>query len=496
MSLIRMSGSRPALPAWVPGFARASQQTAAASGCPRHGAPTGGSAGPGGACNCGVQPGAAPVASSFEASASVQSAQMVAMTAELGRIQAQINAILAQAGRPSTLALPAQAPAPAPFYPAALAAPTPLAAPAALAAPQAPPPPIAPPPPPPAPLAPPAPVALAPLPTPVAPAVSAIPAPAAAAIPAPAPAPAPPAADPAAASATAASQPVLRRKADGAAVRELQQRLVAHGFDPGGVDGAFGPRTEAAVRAFQQAKGLAVDGIVGPKTWAKLAERPSAEGPAKPAPGNGDGSGPMLRNGVSGDPVRKLQDRLRALGFNPGGTDGAFGNQTEATVRALQAARGLAADGVVGPATWKALGIHVTGDLDRPSAAPSGPSGSATLDGKPMVYRGGKPIHAHLSADWDRMVAAAARAGVRLSVTSGYRTVAEQQVLWDQALRKYGSADAARKWVAPPGKSNHQSGKAIDVGASDGHAWLRAHGREFGFSQPMSWEPWHWEHAV
>lgn len=56
----------------------------------------------------------------------------------------------------------------------------------------------------------------------------------------------------------------------GADVRAVQQALAAAGFDPGGIDGSYGPKTEAAVRAYQQAHGLEVDGIVGPKTWAAL----------------------------------------------------------------------------------------------------------------------------------------------------------------------------------------------------------------------------------
>lgn len=55
-------------------------------------------------------------------------------------------------------------------------------------------------------------------------------------------------------------------------VTELQQALTAAGYDPGPADGTFGPRTEAAVVAFQQAHGLTPDGIVGPETAAKLNE--------------------------------------------------------------------------------------------------------------------------------------------------------------------------------------------------------------------------------
>lgn len=59
---------------------------------------------------------------------------------------------------------------------------------------------------------------------------------------------------------------------------EIQRALAARGHDPGPVDGVLGPRTRAAVRAFQAASGLFVDGIVGPRTWAAL--RPNDAAPA------------------------------------------------------------------------------------------------------------------------------------------------------------------------------------------------------------------------
>lgn len=61
---------------------------------------------------------------------------------------------------------------------------------------------------------------------------------------------------------------------------QLQQSLIALGFKPGEVDGAMGPRTRAAVRAFQAKYGLTVDGIPGPRTWAKIRELRPAETPA------------------------------------------------------------------------------------------------------------------------------------------------------------------------------------------------------------------------
>lgn len=64
--------------------------------------------------------------------------------------------------------------------------------------------------------------------------------------------------------------PVLKAGARGDAVRRLQARLEGKGFELGAVDGIFGARTTAAVKAFQRSRRLTADGIVGPRTWAAL----------------------------------------------------------------------------------------------------------------------------------------------------------------------------------------------------------------------------------
>jgi peptidoglycan L-alanyl-D-glutamate endopeptidase CwlK len=69
--------------------------------------------------------------------------------------------------------------------------------------------------------------------------------------------------------------PVLRRGARGAEVKLLQERLATAGFRPGDLDGRFGPATEAALLAFQQASDLLPDGVAGPVTWQALAQRGS-----------------------------------------------------------------------------------------------------------------------------------------------------------------------------------------------------------------------------
>jgi peptidoglycan hydrolase-like protein with peptidoglycan-binding domain len=66
------------------------------------------------------------------------------------------------------------------------------------------------------------------------------------------------------------SDPTLQDGSKGVAVRGLQRMLTTRGFDPGEIDGRFGPKTKAAVNAFQSDHGLDVDGIVGPNTWDSL----------------------------------------------------------------------------------------------------------------------------------------------------------------------------------------------------------------------------------
>ena len=100
---------------------------------------------------------------------------------------------------------------------------------------------------------------------------------------------------------TAASRttmPTVREGSNGPAVRELQTLLKSKGFNPGPVDGAFGPKTKAAVQAFQRAQGIAVDGVVGPQTWGKL------KGASGPAPSPSPTPGPAAK-GTAEDFVQK-----------------------------------------------------------------------------------------------------------------------------------------------------------------------------------------------
>lgn len=147
---------------------------------------------------------------------------------------------------------------------------------------------------------------------------------------------------------TVPDMPMLYRGCTGDAVKTLQEKLNAKGFDSGNVDGIFGAKTYAAATAFQKANGLGVDGIVGKLTWAKLYD-------ATPVNVTPVTTQPMLRTGSRGDAVRKLQELLNAKGYTCGSVDGIFGSKTYAAVLAFQKANGLGADGIVGPLTWGKL---------------------------------------------------------------------------------------------------------------------------------------------
>ncbi|MFN2544387.1 MAG: N-acetylmuramoyl-L-alanine amidase [Actinomycetota bacterium] len=134
----------------------------------------------------------------------------------------------------------------------------------------------------------------------------------------------------------------------GADVADIQHRLLSLGasIDPAELNDTYGSSTSAAVRGFQQRRGLLVDGIVGPETWSELVEA-----------GFGLGDRTLyLRNPHSrGDDVRALQRRLNALGFDAGREDGIFGPRCDRAVRELQRNVGRDPDGIVGPDTVTAL---------------------------------------------------------------------------------------------------------------------------------------------
>jgi len=140
--------------------------------------------------------------------------------------------------------------------------------------------------------------------------------------------------------------PVLQQGANSAwprvTVRSLQYLLAAHGAKLT-ADGVFGPQTRLAVVAFQRARHLTANGVVGAATWRALLV--------------------TVKLGSTGPAVRAVQDQANFRNLRNGHSldvDGRYGPKTAAWVRAFQHAIAqeiprFPVDGIVGPLTWQAL---------------------------------------------------------------------------------------------------------------------------------------------
>jgi peptidoglycan hydrolase-like protein with peptidoglycan-binding domain len=164
-----------------------------------------------------------------------------------------------------------------------------------------------------------------------------------------------------------ATPATISEGATGPTVRWLQYLLVRRTLSDSQIDGIFGPVTKSAVEEFQHDDHLAVDGIVGPATWAAL---------------GGDGAEPpTLAEGSHGTVVDKLQTALNEGrgDFAPSSNpilvvDGIYGPLTAAAVKGAQESGGIGADGVVGLQTW-ALPVHAAGQVLADLCGVPGPGG-------------------------------------------------------------------------------------------------------------------------
>lgn len=140
---------------------------------------------------------------------------------------------------------------------------------------------------------------------------------------------------------------IFRNGDSGPAVTQIVGLLARLGFLEGDLPTTFDDSVETAVRAFQQQRGLHVDGVVGVATFRRLDEARWKLGDRilTHLPGNL----------MAGDDVFVLQRRLLDLGFKVGRVDGYFGAETEAALREFQRNVGIPADGTCGPFTLKML---------------------------------------------------------------------------------------------------------------------------------------------
>lgn len=158
----------------------------------------------------------------------------------------------------------------------------------------------------------------------------------------------------------------LRVGSTGSKVKSMQQRLKALGYYTGSVDGTFGEGTRKALVAFQKANGLTADGVAGTATLNKLhsssaksAVSVSSNATSRPAMrtyvASTLSSYRYLQQGSRGSDVKKLQQRLKDLGYFSGSVSGDFGADTEVALRAFQERNGLWVDGVAGEDTQRML---------------------------------------------------------------------------------------------------------------------------------------------
>lgn len=181
----------------------------------------------------------------------------------------------------------------------------------------------------------------------------------------------------------------------------------------------------------------------------------------------------LVRKGTS----HESADRALVRFLNPLST--LFNRRTRTAVMVFQKRNGLKVDGIVGRTTWLALGFAESDLMPLQLRGIPYPGGNVRpLDGNWIAL----PL-------WNILVAAR-KAGAWLGdVNSGWRPDWYQKILWDAAVKRYGSPTSAAKWVAPPGTSKHRFADergAVDV--TKGEPLLNR-----GMYRPMSWESWHFQ---
>ncbi len=190
----------------------------------------------------------------------------------------------------------------------------------------------------------------------------------------------------------------MRENDTGTEVRQLQEALIQLGYLDGKPDGTYGPKTVAAVKAFQKANGLKADGVAGTATQkavfsgtAKAAPKATAtptaapKATATPVPSLLQAVS-ALKEGSEGSAVKELQRKLIELGYLTGTADGKYGKNTVSAVKAFQKANKLKADGVAGKLTLEALKNGKPTATAAPTATPKPAVDTQVLStGKPSA---------------------------------------------------------------------------------------------------------------
>jgi len=187
--------------------------------------------------------------------------------------------------------------------------------------------------------------------------------------------------------------------------------------------------------------------------------------------------GAAVRNGARND----VEVRARHVSFSSGFAPTRVSVRVSSTVK-VRVGGGEARD------AREEVPVTAKASAELSPAVGAGPGmpafGSGGGYSGPLAYRIGKPMRPDVAQAFDRLAAAAHREGLALSITSAFRSDAEQARLF--------AANPNPKWVAPPGTSLHRWATELDLGPPAAYGWLASNARTFGFIHRYAWEPWHY----
>lgn len=247
------------------------------------------------------------------------------------------------------------------------------------------------------------------------------------------------------------------------------------------VDGDLGPRSRAAIKAFQKQHHLDADGIPGPATIAAVEAASGTRAPGhadEPPPQETLHTAAVARDDEQGDPVDELAD-----------ADSEADNDATTVAVTTPPAHTYAE---------QRIGVRIYGTI----------SGDDPLLVPVPAVSGKKRLHRLAAAALARMSEAARRdLGIDIKLASAWRAHRwESREQYEAVLvAKFGSIREGKRWLAFD--SPHETGLAIDIGVGGLtpsrstvnfqrkqplHQWLVAHAWEYGF-HPYKVEPWHWE---
>ena len=169
----------------------------------------------------------------------------------------------------------------------------------------------------------------------------------------------------------------LHLNSTGSEVRDLQTNLTTLGYYWATISGNFGPKTETAVKRFQEENGLTADGIAGTKTLAAI---DAAVGKSGSTSSTSKDNSSILKLDSESVRVGQMQADLKALGYYTGEVTKHFGEKTKAAVMKFQADKGLTADGVAGPKTLEAIDKAMGSSSSSSSSSSSGLKYGSTGD--------------------------------------------------------------------------------------------------------------------